>query len=636
VRLRPRHLSRLHLAKLQASLRAAHGLSGWIVCALLFLASADDSQADIYVHPQGSDRNIGSQSSPIATLREAQTRVRSLLESAPQAVAVRIAAGLYELNDPLEFGPQDSGPSSDKPVSFVAVGGEVRISGGLRVPHWRTNSSHWVAGVGDEVDCDEAKVSDYRELWVAGERAIRARTPNSGFYRVEHADPGDRMAFRASSLDVDFLSRLSAAELVFLHDWSISRVGIASVDSRLNRVTVNDRVGAEPAFFSITGFEPHPRYFVENAQEMLDAPGEWFADNAKREVRYVPRPGESPIDAPAYLGKLEQLVVFKRNEAGLVRNIVFDGLTFCHTKMEIPRHGYAGWQACVHERRLTQQDTTLVPVTAAVYLDGVENIRFSFCRFERLGGAGLHASSANGVQLDNCVFRDVGANGIMIGGIVPSDEIFCNGNSVTNCLVEHCGRELFGAVGIWIGFARNNVVQNNIVRFLPYTGISVGWLWNDKPSAIGGNLVHNNQIHDVLQTMCDGGGIYTLGRQPGTRLSDNVIHNIPVNAGSSESNGIFMDEGSSDIQVANNTIYSIGCSPIRFHRAGNNVVTRNRLVTSTEKPAFSFHRTEPSRIFFSDNEEINANSWHTEDDNFTQIQFGPRSRDENVTPKHSN
>jgi hypothetical protein len=34
-----------------------------------------------------------------------------------------------------------------------------------------------------------------------------------------------------------------------------------------------------------------------------------------------------------------------------------------------------------------------------------------------------------------------------------------------------------------------------------------------------------------MQILSDGGGIYTLGRQPGTTLSNNHIHHIPLNAG---------------------------------------------------------------------------------------------------------
>jgi parallel beta-helix repeat protein len=90
-------------------------------------------------------------------------------------------------------------------------------------------------------------------------------------------------------------------------------------------------------------------------------------------------------------------------------------------------------------------------------------------------------------------------------------------------------------------------------------------------------VIRDNQIHHVMQTLSDGGGIYTLGRQPGTVLSGNVIHDIQINSGRAESNGIFMDEGSTDIRVENNTFYGIARAGIRYNEAGKNTVANNRL-----------------------------------------------------------
>jgi hypothetical protein len=57
-----------------------------------------------------------------------------------------------------------------------------------------------------------------------------------------------------------------------------------------------------------------------------------------------------------------------------------------------------------------------------------------------------------------------------------------------------------------------------------------------------------------VQVLSDGGGIYTLGCQPGTQLRGNLIHDVPLNAGRAESNGMFLDEGSDGITIQGNAI----------------------------------------------------------------------------------
>ena len=89
----------------------------------------------------------------------------------------------------------------------------------------------------------------------------------------------------------------------------------------------------------------------------------------------------------------------------------------------------------------------------------------------------------------------------------------------------HLGREYYGAIGIWVGFAKNTGISHNLVHDLPYTGVSVGWEWGLYPDTrIKNNLVKFNHIYDVFNQLCDGGYIYTLGYQPGTVIRDNHLH----------------------------------------------------------------------------------------------------------------
>jgi hypothetical protein len=137
---------------------------------------------------------------------------------------------------------------------------------------------------------------------------------------------------------------------------------------------------------------------------------------------------------------------------------------------------------------------------------------------------------------------------------------------------------------------------------LPYTGISLGWNWSAAPTVCEGNLVTANHIHHVVQLLSDGAGIYTLGRQPGTILRGNVIHDVTVNAGRAESNGIFMDEGSSEMLVENNVIYNIAKSPVRFHKAGKNILRQNQLVTRPKVPPFRYNDTNEKLIVLKENQ----------------------------------
>ena len=107
-----------------------------------------------------------------------------------------------------------------------------------------------------------------------------------------------------------------------------------------------------------------------------------------------------------------------------------------------------------------------------------------------------------------------------------------------------------------------------------------------------------------MQILSDGGGIYTLGRQPGTVLSHNHIHHIPLNAGRAQSNGIFMDQGSSGMIVRDNRIHDIAKSPIRFHKAKENTIQDNTLGIEKGENPFTFNATDSKIITFQDNRTL--------------------------------
>jgi hypothetical protein len=188
-------------------------------------------------------------------------------------------------------------------------------------------------------------------------------------------------------------------------------------------------------------------------------------------------------------------------------------------------------------------------------------------------------------------------------------QLVSHNNSIGRCRIERCGQSDFGAVGLWIGIASHTQAINNDISQLPYTGISVGWKWDTSPTGCSHNEIANNHIHHVMQTLSDGGGIYTLGRQPETKLLGNHIHDIPTNAGRAESNGMFLDEGTSLIVVEKNLIYGVERSPIRFHQAEKVRLLSNRLVHKPDIPTFRYNSASPESMTMEGNEEIEAKQW---------------------------
>ncbi len=397
----------------------------------------------------------------------------------------------------------------------------------------------------------------------------------------------------------------------------MSRVAIQSIDRATHTVTLANPVGAPHDFFRMDGFEPHPRYFLENSPKFLDAANEFVVAADSWTVSLNLGDGVSPVTSRVVAPTLPELIRIRGTAGHPVRGIRFVGLQFRHTSCPIPDGGYAGIQASFFERRgsasleATGSDAASESgnerLPAAVDFAMAEDCRVESCEFRQLGGGGIYLNEfANKIEIAHCKFNDIGGCGIMIGetwsrSAADGTSLACRGNVVRDCSVSECGTILLGSVGVWIGIARDTLIADNSISDLPYTGISVGWQWDAVPTGCASNQIRGNHIQRVMLQLSDGGGIYTLGRQPGTILSGNRIHDIPLNAGRAESNGIFMDEGSCDILVAENEIFDVARSPIRFHKAQADTIRKNRLSTSSGADAFRFNATDPTTLDFEDN-----------------------------------
>ncbi len=585
----------------------------------------------LHVALNGNDSNHGDEANPLGTLSGAQRQVQRLIANGIDCdVRVVIHNGTYFLEKPLAFGEADSMPPGLF-VRFVAAQNEtVVVSGGCVIDSWsRDDQGLWVADVkglglpgdpSDESNQEQWSSSGLRQLFQGELRLVRARSPNNGYFRVVAAGGDHRTSFQMDPLDWQPPSNLKHVELALLHDWSSSRVTMLRSDSTTNIIELAARVGAQQDFFRIDGFEAHPRYFVENSKDFLDADGEFFLDSNSGKLTVKLPDNMSPDRFPLVAPRLKELIQVTGTPEKPVRGLRFTGLQFRHTTCPVPVSGYAEIQASFFERRFDDMKDQTHPdpatesghsrVPAACTVSFSEDCEFEECQFRQLGGGAIYLDrQTNHVKVVYCTVADVGGCGLMIGETLTrydeqGRDLVCHQNMVSDCHVGRCGQILLGSVGIWVGIARDTRIENNEISELPYSGISVGWRWDAEPSGCAGNQIVNNHIHHVMQELSDGAGIYTLGLQPGTVLSGNRMHDIPLNAGRAESNGIFMDEGSTSIMVEGNLIWRTARSPIRFHKAGSNVIRGNRLFVDPGVELFTFNSTEPNDLTFEANEAL--------------------------------
>jgi len=229
------------------------------------VAAPHDAPPELVLHvaPGGDDGWSGrleapaadGSDGPLATPARALVRVREeRTAGAAGHVTVRLAGGTYRLAAPLVFGPEDGAPEGATTTWEAEAGGRAVLSGARRLEDWTVEEDGtWSHAVGERVG------RAVRQLFVAGERRPRARRPDEGWLRVEAAGPDGRTSLVYPAGALAAWPDLTGGELVLLHDWSISRVGLAGVDESTRSVTLADPVGPRLSFFTIANWEPHPR-----------------------------------------------------------------------------------------------------------------------------------------------------------------------------------------------------------------------------------------------------------------------------------------------------------------------------------------------------------------------------------------
>ena len=215
------------------------------------------------------------------------------------------------------------------------------------------------------------KIFAFRQLWVNDRQAIRARAPNGeNMERLVAWDKTNQVATIPAAA-LAGIKKPGRLEMIIDQVWEIAVLRVKSIRIQ----DTNALVTFKPPESKIEFRHPWPPvivnpnyrapFFLANAIQFLDSPGEWFEDTAAGKIYYWPRDGEDMTRARVLAPALETLVRIEGSPGKPVANIQFKGITFAHTTWLRPaERGHVPLQAgmfMLDAKKLSPRGTSYHP-----------------------------------------------------------------------------------------------------------------------------------------------------------------------------------------------------------------------------------------------------------------------------------
>lgn len=536
----------------------------------------------IYADPKGKAEAKGTKNDPVNSISTALGLAKIQSNTGVQGISIVLRKGIYPIESTLEV-VQGKTWHSSVPLSIEAYKKEEVILHGGRII-----SQDLITPVTDEafgnrfipevrkkirqVNLSDAGIREignlrpvgfgrpygpaWMEIFINGLPGKVARWPNEGTVPIHSVIDTGSIPRRGDTTnrggiftytETNRPSRWKEPGKVwisgfFMWGYAADAVPLKGIDT-LNK-TISTQI---PTMYGYGSGKPWRAWYAYNLPEEIDLPGEYYVDEIKKIVYFLP---------PDNLQKLEVSVL----ETPLmalegVSSVTLKNLHFtCSRGMGISMENTTGvritgctlnnlgMMAVFMGRGIEPQLDISRPVTGKAVSRIVGSLvghQYNQSTYDRLAGTN------NGIE--NCVIYNTGAGGIYFSGgnrltLKPGQSF------VKNCLIHDYNRiEKTNCPAIWVTGV-GNLISNCEIYNAPSLGILLH----------GNNhTIEYNVLHDLALETDDMGALY-YGRDPSERgniVRYNYFHHI---GSGHKTMGVYHDDGACGMQVYGNIFYKSG------------------------------------------------------------------------------
>lgn len=575
--------------------------------------AAPAAGVDLIVNHGGTQRTTSHAS--LAAAIEAAIAERRV-QPATQ-LRIELGAGTHRIMAPVVLPVSLSGTPGAPTVITSKKGAKAVISGAQPL---RTDWRFFRDGI--YVTALDASSMD--QLWINGQRQVRARYPNYDATRIPFG------GVAADALSPARVARWANPAGGEVHAMQAARWGSAffrilgkQADGtlKLGEPSGNNRVLAEVTEHAndlVRQMEnaPHPvQRFVENIFEELDAPGEWFFDAASKKLYYMPGRGVDLATAQVEATALEQLIVIDANQTAPVHDIRIEGVTLSHTARTV-----------IKATEPMLRSDWAIHRSGALMIEGAERVVVADSDFVDLGGNAVFVSGYNrAVAITGNRFEDVGSSAISFIGRPaalrtplfqyadaqplekvdrtpgPRSDAFPAQSLARDNLITHIGTVDKQAAGVTLDIAQGIVVSHNSIYQVPRAGINIG------DGAFGGHTIEFNDVFETVLESNDHGSFNSWGRDrywhpdmaemrrrvaldPALPFLETVAPIVLRNNRWQTDDGfdVDLDDGSSNYEIYNNVMLRGG---LKLREGFRRIVYNNVIVNNGLHPHVSFKQS---------------------------------------------